>query len=75
MRSSSPRSTVAASKLADVAALMAPDLVIQELLPIVKIMVKDASNLLIEVQGGASLVTARGPSDWPTDDDVKTRSA
>lgn len=31
--------------------------------------VEDASNLLIEVQAGASLVTAKGPSDWPTDDD------
>lgn len=33
------------------------------------IKIEGASNLLIEVQGGASLVTAKGPSDWPTDDD------
>jgi polygalacturonase len=31
--------------------------------------VKDASNLLIEVQASASLVTAKGPKDWPTNDD------
>lgn len=33
------------------------------------IVVKNASNLLIEVQAGASLVTAKGPKDWPTNDD------
>ena len=33
------------------------------------IKIEDASNLLIEVQADASLVTANGPSDWPTDDD------
>ena len=32
------------------------------------IMIQDATNLLIEVQAEASLVTALGPSDWPTGD-------
>lgn len=31
--------------------------------------IEDASNLLIEVQADASLVTANGPSYWPTNDD------
>ena len=33
------------------------------------IKVHNAVNLLIEVQADASLVTAPGPDEWPTDDD------
>ena len=33
------------------------------------IKIKDATNLLVEVQADSSLVAAHGPTGWPTDDD------